>query len=239
MSMLIRREGDEAAFVVEGPFEPDAQISVDSDDVLVAVRDGAVLGALGPGRHAPGQPFDLAVFVKRTPQEFRLVRPIANAARLFGTLRFVVEDPAVLVSSLDDPRAIHGEGLEQAVVESAGSLVEQAIRQASTESSLSEIASALPRLLGVASAHWAVPGTRVDLSDLSLSVAEESARGARETEEEEEGSSSSETSLIGAEVTIPVAGGRRARGVIHELGYLIELEDGQRVWAKVDDIEIA
>lgn len=235
MSMLIRREGDDAAFVAEGPFSADSQIIVDADDVLVAVRSGAVLGALGPGRHAPGQPFDLAVFVKRTPQQFRVVRPIGEAARIFGTVRFVVEEPAVFVSALDDARAIGGEGLEQAVVESAGTLVEHAIREAASESSLSEIADALPRVLGAAAEHWPVPGTRIDLSDLTLSAADESASDARESE----ASSSPETSLIGADVTIPIAGGRRARGVIEELGYLVKLENGQMVWARLEDIEIA
>jgi hypothetical protein len=239
MSMLIRREGDDAACVVEGPFPPDCQISVDGDDVLVAVRDGAVIGALGPGRHAPGQPFDLAVFVKRAPLQFRVTRPIGDSARLFGTLRFAVEDPPVFVNALDDAREIHGEGLEQAVVQSAGKLVEQAIREAAKEASLSEIASGLPRLLEIATVHWAVPGTRVDLSDLSLSVAEATEGNARESSEEsDESSESPETSLIGADVTIPIAGGRRARGVIQELGYLVELEDGQKVWARLEDIEI-
>ncbi|MGZ5969451.1 MAG: hypothetical protein ACXWP4_17385, partial [Polyangiales bacterium] len=174
MSSFILREGDEPAYVAEGPFAPDCQISVGAEDVLVAVRSGAVLGVLGPGRHAPGQPFDFAVFVRRTPQAFRVMRPIGDSARVFGTVRFVIDDPGAFVNALGDPRQIQGEGLEHAVVESAAELIARKITSAVDQGSLLEaIANDLPRLLGPAAEEWPVPGTRVDFSEMSLSVAEE------------------------------------------------------------------
>lgn len=100
------------------------------------------------------------------------------------------------------------------------------------------MAADLQSVLGGAAERWPVPGTRVDFSDMSLSAAEEPAHEGASRGSSDDTSETSEASLIGAEVTIPISGGRRARGVIEELGYLVKLENGQMVWSKLEDIEI-
>ncbi len=228
---FIQREADGGVFVVEGPFSADTQLMVNADDVVVAFRDGAVLGSLGPGRHAPGTPFDLAVFVSRTPQTFRLMHPIGESARAFGSVRFQIDEPMALLGAVSDPRSLSGEGLQEAVLEAAQSLVERAVHGAHEGGvSLEAMAADPAQVFGPATAEWPVPGSRIDLSELSLSVME-----AEASEPEEE----AEASLLGASVTVPLANGRRARGIVEEQGYLVRFPNGEAVWVAVSDLEIA
>lgn len=251
-----------AAHVVTDNLLPGAPVTIDGDEVFVVLANGSVAGVLGPGRQKLQGAADVGVFVKMTPQQFRIAREISGLggrggsidARAFGSITFVVQDPATFVGSLQDTTMIDGEALEGAVTESAGELIEQLVRAAMERGTPPDALD--PSMLQRAAAQWPVPGTRVDFGGVSLSTSSPESEatvrsgdgdamdrsGHIEQGRIEQGSTEEEstdlTSLIGEEVFVKLPNGRRAQGTVESCGYLVRLANGDAVWVDLEDVEL-
>ena len=256
---FIRRpegEQDELAYVVAAPIAAGTQVTVEPDEAFVALAEGSVLGVLGPGRHALPRALDAGVLVKTAPISLRLGRALptiaGRALRAMGTIELRVVDPAMLVGAVNDLSVIQGEAFDQAVTTSAGQLVERAVHAALERgASIDALGDALPAVLKEANALWPIPGTRIDISAVDVSVAPgagaqgEAAGRAdpqdgddEQTEADDEETEADLTDLIGEQVAVVAPDGRRIRGTVQAIGYLVELEDGESSWVPVDAIEL-
>jgi hypothetical protein len=256
---LIRRpegEQDELAYVVAEPIAAGTQVTVEADDDFVALADGKVLGVLGPGRHALPRALDAGVLVKTAPISLRLGRVLSTIAgrglRAMGTIELRVVDPAMLIGAVNDLGVIQGEAFDRAVTTSAGELVERAVHAALERgASIDGLGDALPAVLKEANALWPIPGTQIDISAVDVSVAPEGEAGEQgdlaghaddeeeETEADDEETEADLTDLVGHEVTVVAPDGRRLRGTVQAIGYLVELDSGESSWVAIDAIELS
>jgi hypothetical protein len=267
-ALLRRPDGehDALAYVVARPIAAGTQLVVAADETFVALAGGSVLAVLGPGRHALPRALDAGVLVKTAPISLRLgcaLAPIAGRAlRAMGTIELRVVDPATLLGAVSDLRVIQGEAFHHAITTSAAQLVERAVHAALERgAALDELDAALPAVLSEANALWPVPGTQIDISAVDVSLAPEGEAGTdgeragdaaedgedgedgadgqdEQTEADDEPTEANLSDLIGHEVAVVTPDGRRVRGTVQALGYLVELESGESSWAPIDAIEL-
>ncbi len=238
---LCRPSGDALVVVVDGGGEGTA-VTVDPGDGFVGLLNGDITVIFEPGRHVLPRPCDIGVFVRRARTPVRVThqtrlrqRGQAADARIFGAASFAVDDPGKLVASMEDVAALADGALEGQLAESVGQRVAESISEAlaSGEARLESLAEQLAAILPWAANQWALLGTRIDVSGLSISL---SPLEADEGEEDEDDGAAG-ILAPGARVVIALDDGRRVPVIVERLGYLVRLPDGEQAWVAAEVLE--
>ncbi|MBI2394676.1 MAG: hypothetical protein HYV09_34225 [Deltaproteobacteria bacterium] len=236
--LLARPEDEEALVAVTEGGGEGTQVTVDPDEVFVGLLGGDPTVVLEPGRHQLSRPCDTAAFVKRTPVRIRVARETrleqrgkAADARIHGTATFVAFDPAKLIAAGDDPRTIAEGALETSLHEGIARHVEEALHAALDRGEVRiDRLDRVDELLGWMAGEWYLPGTRVDLREIAITVAP--------LEDVEE--TRPERAAIfgpGARVAIVLEDGRRVPAVIERHGYVVRLPDGEQTFIPGEMLE--
>lgn len=237
--MLARPADEEALIAVTEGGGEGTQVTVDADEVFVGLLGGDLTVVLEPGRHNLPRPCDTAVFVKRTPVRIRVSRETrlqqrgkAADARIQGTATFVAFDPAKLIAATDDPRTLAEGELETSLHEGIARHVDEALHAALErgEARIDQL-DRIDELLQWVAGEWYIPGTRVDLREIAVSVAP--------LEEVEESTLQEREALFdpGTRVAIVLQDGRRVPAIVERHGYLVRLPDGEQTFIPAEMLE--
>ena len=183
-------DSSDLVFVHRAPLVAATVITVGEGDTFCGWGKASPFVALPPGRHRIEEPLEGGMFIKQTGEATMFGGALGNmrdfkgahgSLRAFGRLEVHVEDPIAFLDSLVDPAAFDGEELFESVRAATSEALRTTLEsgfgggewELSSVSDPSEVDELRRRAKHAYASRRRVPGTAIELLELSVNVAED------------------------------------------------------------------